>query len=142
MNIRLSPLVLVLFLVLAACPAAAQDFGAFSLAVPEGWAASAAEGGAVAVIAPGNAAAVTIAAENLEGVSPEEGARIISRKLGGSGPQKTADDEYSFQFVRNGVTSRSLFRAREDRFMLITITDSTGKHGKTIDAMLESLSAQ
>ena len=140
MNIRLSPLVLVLFLVLAACPAAAQDFGAFSLDVPEGW--TAAEGGAVAVIAPGNAAAVTIAAENLEGVSPEEGARIISRKLGGSEPQKTADDEYSFQFVRNGVTSRSLFRAREDRFMLITITDSTGKHGKTIDAMLESLSAQ
>lgn len=142
MNIRLRPLVLALFLVLAACPAAAQDFGAFSLEVPEGWIASTAEGGAVAVIAPHNAAAITIATEKLEGVSPREGAQILSRKLGGGEPQNTAENEYCFAFVRNGVPSRAIFRARGDHFMLISITDSTGKHGETIDAMLKSLTTK
>lgn len=138
MTIRLCSFVLGLFLVLAGS-AAAQDFGAFSLDVPQGWIASTTEGGAVAVIAPRNAAAVTIAAEKLEGVSPEEGARIIARELGGSEPQKGSDGEYHFQFTRNGETNRSIFRARGDRFILITISDSTGKYEETINAMLKSL---
>lgn len=137
-TIRLCPLVLGLFLALSS-PAAGEDFGAFSLEIPEGWVASTADGGAVAVVAPRNAAAVTLAVEKLEGVSPEEGARIFARELGGSEPQKTAEGEYAFQFVRNGVTNRSIFRVREERFMLITITDSTGTHGEAIDAMLKSL---
>lgn len=137
MNNRLGSLVLGLCLILSS-PAVAQDFGAFSMDVPKGWIASTEEGGAVAVIAPNNEAAVTIGSEKLEGVNPDEGARILSRKLGGSEPQKTADGEYSFHFTRNGITSRSIFRARKDHFILITVTDSTGKHQEAIDAMLES----
>lgn len=135
---RLSSLALVLFLALHGS-AAAQDFGTFSMDVPEDWTASAGEGGTVAAIAPKNEAAVTISAQKLEGVSPEEGVRILARELGGSEPQETADGEYTFGFVRNGVTNRAIFRVRKERFILITITDETGKHQQTIEAMLKSL---
>ncbi len=119
--------------------AAAQDFGKFNMDVPQGWIASAEEGGTVAVIAPKNEAAVTIAIENLKEIPPEDAVRLFSRELGGSEPQKTADDKYTFQYVRNGVSHRATFRARKDGFMLIIVSDSTGKHQKTIDAMLQSL---
>lgn len=135
---RLSSLALVLFLALHGS-AAAQDFGTFSMDVPEDWTASAGEGGAVAAIAPKNEAAVTISAQKLEGVSPEEGVRILARELNGSEPQETADGEYTFEFVRNGVTNRAIFRVRKERFILITISDETGKHQQTIEAMLKSL---
>lgn len=135
---RLSSLALVLFLALHGS-AAAQDFGTFSMDVPEGWIASVGEGGAAAVIAPKNEAAVTIAAEKLEGLSPEEGVKIFARELGGSEPQKTSDGEYAFTFLRNGVTNRAIFRVRKERFILITITDEAGKHQQTIEAMLKSL---
>lgn len=137
-NLRLCSLALVLFLAVHGS-AAAQDFGTFSMDVPQGWIASVGEGGAVAVIAPKNEAAVTIAMEKLEGLSPEEGVRVFAKELGGSEPQKTADDEYAFHFTRNGVENRAFFRARKERFMLITVSDDTGKHQQTIDAMLRSL---
>lgn len=120
-------------------PAAAQDFSKFSLDVPQGWTASTGEEGTVAVIAPKNEAAVTIAIEKLEDLSPEEVVRIFARELGAGEPQKTADGEYSFQYVRNGVSHRSIFRARKDHFLLITVSDETGKHRESIEGMLKSL---
>lgn len=141
MNMRLSSLALVLFLALHG-PAAAQDFGAFSMDVPEDWTASPVEGGAVAVIAPKNEAAITISAEKLELIeaySPKQFAKLLSGKLDGSKPQKTADDEYTFTFVRNGVTNRVICRARKGLAMLIFIDNETGKHQQTIESMLKSL---
>lgn len=138
MSIRRCFPALVLLLALSS-PVAAQDFSRFSMDVPQGWIASTGEEGTVAVIAPKNEAAVTIAIEKLEDLSPEEVAGIFARELGAGEPQKTADDEYSFQYVRNGVSHRSIFRARKDHFLLITVSDEAGKHQETIEAMLKSL---
>ena len=79
------------------------------------------------------------AIEKLEDLSPEEVVRIFAKELGAGEPQKTADDEYSFQYVRNGISHRSIFRARKDHFLLITVNDEAGRHQETIEAMLKSL---
>lgn len=117
--------------------AAVKDFGAFSADVPDGWTANK-DGSVVAFIAPNNAAAMSIAVDKADGIAPEALAKEFSKQLQGTAPQ-AIDGGYSFEFTRNGVKSTSILSVDSGEYVLITMTDPSGKFGDQFTAILDSV---
>ncbi len=117
--------------------AMAQEFNKFSMDIAAGW--TCVEDGSVLIVAPNKEAAVSIAFNTVEGVTAEATACEFSKKLKGSEPRLEKDDTYSFTFTSNGVKSTSYCSLKNNRLMLITVTDPTGKYGAAIQQMLATL---
>ena len=118
--------------------ASAREFSKFSLDIPQGWNAME-ENGVVAVTAPGNEAAISIAAERMEKQSLDVVTREFSRKLGGSEPQADDQGVHTFSFTRDGVKSTCFCALKDGEFLLVTVTDPTGRHTATIQNILSTL---
>ena len=130
-------LLAIALLLLLSSSAFAQEFNKFSMDIAKGW--TFIDEGSVVIMAPDKEAAVSIACNTLEGVTAEAAAAAFSKKLNGSTPRKEKDGMYSFTFTSNGVESKSFCSLKDNRFTLITVTDPTGRHGKTIQEMLATL---
>ena len=128
-------LALILFL---NASAQAQEFSICSIDIPRGWNAME-EKGVVAITAPGNEAALSIASDTMENLSADVVAGAFAKKLGGSEPKADEKGVYSFSFTRDGVKSTCFCSLREGEFLLVTVTDPTGRHTATIKNMLATL---
>lgn len=116
----------------------AHDFSKFSMDIPKDWHAME-ENGVVAVTAPGNEAAISIAAEKMEKASIDVVAKAFSQKLEGTEPKADDKGVYSFSFTRDGVKSTCFCSLEDGEFLLITVTDPTGRHIAAIRNMLTTL---
>jgi hypothetical protein len=114
--------------------AAKMTFTKFSVEVPNGWSASE-DGSVVALIAPKNVAALSIAVDNAEGASAKDLAGAMSAQLKGTKPKKDGDG-YEFTFKnQNGVSSKSILYVSGKEFIMFTIT---GEHPDIVK-ILESV---
>lgn len=99
-----------------------QTFTRFSVDVPQGWEASE-DGSVVALLAPGHVAALSIAVDSAENMSPEVLASAMASQLKGSSPTPTDDGGYEFSFQNpSGVESHSLLYVEDNEYILITMT--------------------
>ena len=109
-------------LLTAACAfGAVQDFGKFTLDIPEGWSASQ-DGETVAVTKADNSAAMSITFDSAEGASLEELAAAFAKELSASDPKPTGDGDYTFSFNQNGVESKCLLSGGEGMYILVVMT--------------------
>lgn len=118
--------------------AAVKDFAHFSADVPDGWTAQA-DGSVVAFLAPGNAAALSIAYDKTGGMAGDALAKAMSQALKGSAPQTVDKDQFTFEFTQNGVKSTCFMAVEGDTYVMFTITDPSGKFQTQIDGIIDSL---
>jgi len=132
-------LLLALFLVLSmaiAASAAEVQFSKFKVTVPNGWTSSE-DGDTVALLAPGNAAAISIVATEAENKTAAALAKEVARELKGTTPQP-ADGGYTFTFKnKNGVESKSVLFVENNELVMITITGSHPQIGEIIASIRE-----
>lgn len=120
---RLAVLSVLVVLFTAACAfGAVQDFGKFTLDVPEGWSAS--QDGSTAVITKNdNSAVISMTLESTGGASLEELAAAFAKELNASDPKPTGDGDYTFTFKnQHGVDSNCLLSGGGGMYILIVMT--------------------
>ena len=99
--------------------AAVQSFTHFSVDVPQGWEA-AEDGGVVSLLAPGHAAAVSIAVDGAEGMTTEKLATTMATQLKGSAPVAIDGGGYSFTFKnQSGVESKSTLFVTNNQYVML-----------------------
>lgn len=99
-----------------------QSFKHFSVDVPQGWEA-AEDGEVVSMLAPGHAAAVSIAVDSAEGMTTENLAKTMSTQLKGSTPVAVESGGYAFTFKnQSGVESKSTLFVNNNQYVMITVT--------------------
>lgn len=101
-----------------------QSFTHFSVDVPQGWQATE-DGEVVSLLAPGNAAAVSIAVDSAEGMNTENLAKTMATQLKGSSPVAVDAGGFAFAFKnQSGVESKSTVFVNNNKFVMITVTGS------------------
>ena len=101
---------------------AVQDFGRFTLDIPEGWTAKQ-DGSTVAVTKNDNTAAMSVTFDSAGGASLEELAGEFVKQLNASEAKPTGDGDYTFTFRnQNGVDSNCLLSGGDGMFILIVMT--------------------
>ena len=120
---RLAVLSVMAVLFSAVCAfGAVQDFGKFTLDIPEGWTA-AQDGSTVVVTKNDNTAAMSMTFDSAEGASLEELAAAFAKELNASDPKPTGDGDYTFAFKnQNGVDSNCLLSGGDGMYILIVMT--------------------
>jgi len=108
----------------AASFANVQSFKHFSVDVPQGWEASE-DGEVVSMLAPGHAAAVSIAVDSAEGMTTENLTKEMAAQLKGSSPVAVDAGGYAFTFKnQSGVESKSTVFVNNNQYVMITVTGS------------------
>lgn len=114
--------------------AAVKSFKSFSIDVPDGWTATE-DGSVVALIAPGNACALSIASDSAGGMKGEDVAKAMSQQLKGTAPQ-AQDGGYAFTFKnQNGVESKCFVMVEDNKFVMLTITGDHPQLGQILDSI-------
>ncbi len=117
--------------------AAVQTFSKLKVDVADGWTASE-EGPVVILLAPENAASLSIAYDSAGGLPGPELAKAMSAALGGTEP-KQEDDTFIFTFSRNGNESECYLTVGGDEYVMFAITDPSGAFNDDIVNMIDSV---
>ena len=105
----------------AASFAGVQDFGKFTIDVPEGWTAEQ-DGETVGIVKNDNSAAVSISVDTLDGDSLKDFADAFVKELNGKDLQ-FEDGAYKFVFSNaNGVESKAVLSCDDKNYALFVIT--------------------
>ena len=132
-------LILALALVLGlafSASAAVQDFGAYTVDVPDDWSASK-DGSTTAIIAKDNSGAVSITLEATNGMSAEALAKAFVEQLKGTAPTKIAENTYSFTFKQNDVESKCVLEVDGAQYALVVITGQNPKAEAIVNSLKE-----
>lgn len=117
-----------------AAEAARQNFGPISLVVPGGWQVAEDEN-QVTFTAPGNAAAVSVIIDELEGSTLQELAEGVADSLNGSAPVVDSDGHFTFTFMNeHGIDAHAVISGdeAEDFFVLWIVA---GEHPDLADLL-------
>ena len=121
----------------AASFASVQDFGKFTIDVPEGWTAEQ-DGETVGIIKNDNTASMSITVDTLDGASLKECADAFAKELNGKN-LTFADDTYQFEFSNaNGVESKAILSGDDKNYALFVITGAENA-AEDISKMLGSV---
>lgn len=105
----------------AASFAGVQDFGKFTVDVPEGWTASQ-DGETVAIVKKDNTASMSITVDSTDGSSLKELADAFVEALGGRNLQ-VSDGTYQFEMTNaNGVDSKAVLSGDDKNYALFVMT--------------------
>ena len=105
----------------AASFAGVQDFGKFTIDVPEGWTAEQ-DGETVGIVKNDNTAAVSISVDSMDGASLKELADEYVKALNGRN-LTFADDTYQFEMTNsNGVDSKAVLSGDGKNYALFVVT--------------------
>ncbi|MBQ6775119.1 MAG: VCBS domain-containing protein [Synergistaceae bacterium] len=117
--------------------AGVQDFGRFTIDVPEGWTATK-DGETVGIVKDDNTASASITVDSTDGSSLKEIAEAFVEALGGK--NLAADgDTFTFEFTNaNGVESKAVVSGDDKDYCLIVMTGIENAPDD-FSAMLESL---
>ncbi len=119
--------------------AGVQDFGAYTVDVPEGWTAEQ-DGSTVNILKNDNSALLSITYDDAEGMSAADLAKAFSEQFGGSAPAKDGEN-YTFEFKNaNGVASTGIVAvdSGSGKFVLFVITGAENAP-EEISGMIGSL---
>ena len=123
----------------AASFAGVQDFGKFTIDVPEGWTAEQ-DGETVGIVKNDNSAAMSISVDSLDGASLKECADEFVKALNGKNLQ-LADGTYTFDFTNaNGVLSKAVLSGDDKNYALFVITgaeNAPDEISKMLDSVVE-----
>ncbi|MBQ9420055.1 MAG: hypothetical protein IJU31_06760 [Synergistaceae bacterium] len=101
--------------------AGVQDFGKFTVDVPEGWTASQ-DGETVAFLKNDNTASASVTVAETEGASLKELADAFVEALGGKNLQPV-DGTFTFEFTNeNGVVSKAVLSGDDKNYALFVMT--------------------
>ena len=118
---RLSLAVLFVALFAAVAFAAVQDFGAYTVDVPDGWTATP-DGETVGIVKDDNSAAVSITYDSTDGASTKELADAFVEALNGKNLEGSGD-AFTFEMTNaNGVDSKCFLFAENGKYALIVAT--------------------
>lgn len=119
--------------------AGVQDFGAFTINVPEGWTATK-DGATVGIVKNDNTASASITVDSADGASAKELADAFVSELNGKNLQ-TMEGGYQFEFDnQNGVTSKAFISEQNGKYALIVVTgleNAPEEISKMIDSLQE-----
>ena len=117
--------------------AGVQDFGRFTIDVPDGWTATK-DGETVGIVKDDNTASASITVDSTDGSSLKEIAEAFVEALGGK--NLAADgDTFTFEFTNaNGVESKAVVSGDDKDYCLIVMTGIENAPDD-FSAMLESL---
>ena len=120
---RLAVLSVMAVLFSAACAfGAVQDFGKFTLDIPEGWTATQ-DGSTVGIVKDDSTASMSITIDSTEGASLKDIAEEFSKAFSGTKPEADSDGDYSFEFKnQNGVNSNCIVTSEEGEYALLVLT--------------------
>ena len=105
----------------AASFADVQDFGKFTVDVPEGWTATQ-NGETVAIVKKDNTASMSITVDSTDGSSLKELADAFVEALGGRNLQ-VSDGTYQFEMTNaNGVDSKAVLSGDDKNYALFVMT--------------------
>lgn len=103
---------------------AVQDFGRFTIDVPQGWTATQ-DGSTVGIVKNDSTASMSITIDSTEGAALKDIAEEFSKELSGTKPEADSDGDYSFEFKnQNDVNSHCLITADGGEYALIVLTGS------------------
>ena len=114
----------VLAVVLSAASAFAfvQQFGKFSVDVPEGWGANQ-EGSTVILIKNDRTASMSITVADTEGMNRKALAEAFVKELNGRDLERDDDGDYTFTMTNaNGVDSHALLTGDDEEYCLFVMT--------------------
>ena len=121
----------------AASFAGVQDFGKFTIDVPEGWTATQ-DGETVGIVKNDNSAALSISVDSTEGASLKEIADEFVKALNGRNLTFT-DGTYQFEMTNaNGVDSKAVLSGDDSNYALFVITGAENAPDE-ITKMLDSV---
>lgn len=121
----------------ATAAAGTMEFSKFRVEVPEGWTAKE-EDKTISLLAPGNAAAISIVWDTSDAIPAKDLAKAMSTQLKGTAPVPE-DGGYSFTFKNKvGVMSKSIMFADRKEYIMLTVT---GEH-RQLDRILQSLQSK
>ena len=121
----------------AASFAGVQDFGKFTIDVPEGWTATQ-DGETVGIVKNDNSAALSISVDSTEGASLKEIADEFVKALNGRNLTFT-DGTYQFEMTNaNGVDSKAVLSGDDSNYALFVVTGAENAPDD-ISAMMDSL---
>ncbi len=117
--------------------AGVQDFGKFTIDVPDGWTAEQ-DGETVGIVKDDNSAAMSISVDTTDGASLKEIADEFFKELNGKNLQ--ADNNvYTFEFTNaNGVVSKAILSGEGSQYCLFVITGAENAP-EEISKMLDSV---
>ncbi len=119
--------------------AGVQDFGKFTVDVPEGWTATA-DGETVGIVKNDNTASASITVSETEGASLKEIADAFVQTLGGKNLAAN-DGAYTFEFTnQNGVASKAVLSGDDKNYALIVMTgveNAPDDFGKIVNSLTE-----
>lgn len=121
----------VMAVVLFVSAAFAQNFGAFSVEIPDGWNAS--QNGPTAIISkPDNSGNVSITVAETQGFSLKDLAEAFraefSKSFASVGEAEESDGDYEWEMTtQNGVESHALISGAEGQYMLIVVTGAVNE---------------
>ena len=134
---RLSLAVLFVALFAAVAFAAVQDFGAYTVDVPDGWTAEQ-DGETVGIVKNDNSAAVSITYDSTDGASTQEIAEAFVQALNGKNLQGEGD-AFTFEMTNaNGVGSKCFVFAENGKYALVVATGIENAPDE-ISAIMDSL---
>ena len=121
----------------AASFAGVQDFGKFTVDVPEGWTATQ-DGETVGIVKNDNSAALSISVDSTDGASLKEIADEFVKALNGRNLAFT-DGTYQFEMTNaNGVDSKAVLSGDDSNYALFVITGAENAPDE-ISKMLDSV---
>ena len=134
---RLSIALLITALFAAASFAAVQDFGAFTVDVPEGWTATQ-DGETVGIVKNDNSAAVSISYDSTDGASAQELAEAFVSALNGRDLQG-GNNAFTFAMTNaSGVESTCYLYTENEKYALVVVTGKENAPDE-VDAIVGSL---
>ncbi len=117
--------------------AGVQDFGKFTVDVPEGWTAEQ-DGETVGIVKNDNTASASITVDGTDGASLKEIADAFVEALNGKNLQ-AVDGSYQFEFDnQNGVNSKAFLSGDDKNYALIVVTGLENAQDD-ISRMIDSL---
>ena len=117
--------------------AGVQDFGKFTVDVPEGWTATQ-DGETVGIVKNDNTASASITVDVTEGATLKEIADALVEALKGENLQET-NGSYQFSFTnQNGVGSTAFLSGDDKNYALIVVTGLENAP-EEISGMIDSL---
>ena len=121
----------------AASFAGVQDFGKFTIDVPEGWTAEQ-DGETVGIVKNDETASMSITVDTLDGSSLKECADAFVQELSGKNLQ-LVDGAYQFEFTNaSGVVSKAFLTGDDKNYALIVVTGGENAPDD-IASMMDSL---
>ncbi|MCR4818621.1 MAG: hypothetical protein K5841_06660 [Fretibacterium sp.] len=120
-----------------------QDFGPFTLSIPDGWTAEKQVEGEIVtanVFSPDESFAFTFTLCPLMGLSLEEIAESFSGGMGGTKPQLDKNGAYRFSFNEGASAALVSGRLRElGYYMFVTMTGDVKGNLEAVEGLIDSL---